>query len=1303
MGSGIKPLEFNDFSGGLTDNYYQGDTKRYARADNYLITVDKKLTVRNGVRLYDPSFYRFTSSNLNRVSSLFTAINESLLFAQAERGIYTQPNGYATAWSEILGPSGNKAVYSADYYSQVTTSEFQRQIYFTSDYGTGSLPGKIFKDLNNNWTALTAGLPKVQGSPNYDNATILSKCIILANSLRSALINHITDNAGLTQSPITQSVLSSVYNASFQHAGTDKYSLCYLQAVSFLSTDYKPSVIPTPAPAASDLASLVTLCAALGTCFESHRNDLAGGNPAFTFTLNQNTYLAAGPMRFHWQCLRDYVNGFSKAFSYGNSINYKQEASSDITYASSLIPASTAQQKMTAELVAAQSFLDDLVQKMYFHMLSPESHSATNDYGTLSRYVVPASSKIGTITGGEPLVTPQYFGFIDFVNYLRKSFDNHVMQTDVFPQSVFPLVRQHSTSDATFLITLPFATDYDSAVLNLFWLRYLYNFHMYDFYQQTINMGINFTLTAGSNTITNVKTGVTAVTLLVGSNVQIAQTGSQTFGQFVGPQSDAFVAKVLSSSSGSAVLSKVALSTVATSLGASTYCYQHPYGATSIQTTSSVITNILQAQIMALAFNSVPASANDLASWITYGQDITLAFGAHITDGTAHTFSGGTLATEVAYPSAGFNPFTPLGGNPFYIPSAGQYSYAFTNSHTYMVETNGVQYTVKSNPIFPSYTVTAVASNPIGTVIKSAFPLYYPDASILVQNPVAIISRITPIVNDNSTNYDTANIVQEIYRTTSGGVAYYLEGQVANGVTTYTDLFSDTTGPSGQLPLNQKQLLYTNGGILGSDQPPACKYTWTVNGYTYYAGITDSGQFLPNRIRQSIQLAPDWAPATAFDDLEDAIVGGGSARNVNIALCKTSVYRLEGAFGKSNTGSMVHQKISTSIGCLNAKSIVQTEIGLFFAGSDGFYYTDGYQVIKVSIDLNKSYQSFTSSDIQKQRITGSYDKLNRRIYWSMQSEQDASEKDFLYVFYLDYGVKPSGAYTKIIPASTSWLPSAHVFYNGKMVIGDSRGYILTEDPDKKTDPVINTSVDPSLWNTAAIPFYYKSCALDFGTMYMRKFISRIHFVGNNVGNSSLQVVSISDNNEGGDRIKNLAALQYVTNVMWGDPNIVWGNSSCVWNPSGSNDQWRRFAARTLRSSLMQIAITPGNFVIYRSDNYESTYVVTDGTAKTAVLSTALAGRAFVWPLDVVGMTLSLSQDGYVNQYVISAVSTSTITVLDPGSTFPTSNNLYKWQIEGQRKEARHNISDFVVHFSYLGTLGDQYKGESDSQGFGGNK
>ena len=122
-------------------------------------------------------------------------------------------------------------------------------------------------------------------------------------------------------------------------------------------------------------------------------------------------------------------------------------------------------------------------------------------------------------------------------------------------------------------------------------------------------------------------------------------------------------------------------------------------------------------------------------------------------------------------------------------------------------------------------------------------------------------------------SYDTSNIIIDIYRTTSdAGAAYFKVGEVANGVTTFTDETTDSDLVS--LPV-----LYTSEGITPNDSPPRCKFLVESNKAIWYLNINDFGNIRANRGRQSVQYDGDSCPQDFFFDVDADITGGGSVND----------------------------------------------------------------------------------------------------------------------------------------------------------------------------------------------------------------------------------------------------------------------------------------------------------------------------------------------------------------------------------------------------------------------------------------
>lgn len=249
-----------------------------------------------------------------------------------------------------------------------------------------------------------------------------------------------------------------------------------------------------------------------------------------------------------------------------------------------------------------------------------------------------------------------------------------------------------------------------------------------------------------------------------------------------------------------------------------------------------------------------------------------------------------------------------LASNPVITPGAagaGSYLYTFTHRYTY---------TVGSEEFVDESALTTVA------VTNSGDPGTNPNA----------ISAIPVLANGASGNYDTASIKIRIYRTIDGGTTFYLLGEVANGITVFTDNFSDSA-------IVTNDLLYTTGGVVENDPPPLAKFIHIVNNTAYYGFIKEGSEILKTQIRQSIKDDPDSVPAAFFDEMEDELTGLSSIQSIPIITCKKHIYRLEGSFDEFGRGFINHIRIHDTAGCISNRSLVQAENKLFWwaAGTVG--------------------------------------------------------------------------------------------------------------------------------------------------------------------------------------------------------------------------------------------------------------------------------------------------------------------------------------------------------------------------------
>lgn len=1287
----IQPLEFTDFSGGITENYVQGDPRRYKDADNMFITVDKKLEERAGFVIDGADSYLLPGSQ-GRINGYFNILNDGWLVPQSARNLFTK-NPDTLEWEVINGIAGHPALSGGDLYSQTTTAEYQNQVYLATDGEEGSngvLPSKIYQNDSNVWVAKTAGLPRAWVNGSYSPSSLLAKCIVNANAIRASMLAHIKDSF-LGSDPTGFLYLNPgvyAYIPGKLHRNWDRNALCYLETTPPYTSPLappQPNPLPTPAGDATNEASLFLLVGALNSAYTIHAEEAMinswGTHPESVVTTPQvMPQFHQGPPVFTY------------AFSVLDYPLYKTKG-----------PAAPLENNATPDSVEeAAEMLDDLLTKWNWHRLAVNVHDEANDYAVMNKYA-PAITAIGTVQLDEtsfPTVTPDWGDVIAFANNLRYIYNSHVTNVPGARTSTVHKMRDTNAYQMQCECTLPEATDLDSAFLLIYWLRSLYQLHIYDA-NMFLWSNIGFTSSTGSPNLTalNYDAGGGAVSGILGRfmyipGLPLTSTLWPKVNQYSYPATYVS-AKITASGAGTATIDRNVIAALGADYPAQVSQSMYHISKDGFTGQLKDASTVIEVSTSALGVD-VTAVGTDIDSWVALGNDLLVAMGNHMQQANMHlgAFAAESylnLVAAVPYPN-------------FMSPTVSQVSYAMFFSDTYTVQSNGIEYLVQGNPIY-SDSIDVAVSYPVGYVPPNTlYSAYYPAEKVITTRG-NLLTNLPVLVNDGLTNYDVANVKLNIYRTTDGGQTYFLVAELPNGTTEYLDTLNDSVPTPGDTALNQRQKIYTSGGVVGFDQPPVCKFTHLINQTAYWGAVTDTGQFFPNRIVQSIRGAPDAAPSTFSIDLDSPVVGISSARNNPIAFCTESVYRLSGAYSSTGQGTITSENISDTLGALNAKGIVRTEVGVFFPGNDGFYYTDGYQVIPITLELKKTYAALTQTEAQCRKIQGTYDRISRKIHWAMSESPTGEENTVLYTFYLDYGVKPSGTFT-LMRNGLNFQPASIVVQNGRLYMGHGKGVLLKYEPDAKWDIGVDiTNPLPETWERVFIPYTFTSVAVDMGSTFNRKYVTKTHIIGRNTGNASIQPYVIRDLNEQGQGAVPLAPINYLGNVVWGDPRPIWGNDECIWKTDGKMDVWRRFPRNTLRSDMLQVQLKPSFACVYSSSNDypEFAWVTVDGLYNELTIVTPPGYTQITWPLDCIGYVIRLATDDYTNSYTITAISIdgTVLFVSDPDGTLgDIAAPGVQWEIWGYKKEQRMTLTAMVISFAYLGQENQAYPGSKSNSGPG---
>lgn len=545
-------------------------------------------------------------------------------------------------------------------------------------------------------------------------------------------------------------------------------------------------------------------------------------------------------------------------------------------------------------------------------------------------------------------------------------------------------------------------------------------------------------------------------------------------------------------------------------------------------------------------------------------------------------------------------------------------------------------------------------------------------------NPITI-SALPALTNGATGNYDLSNIVIEVYRTINNGDTFYKVGEVNNGTPTFVDSFSDA-----DIQLNQ--VIYNTGGSVEHEAPPLAKYVHIVGDVGYYANIKEGTQIISDRIRLSIPGNPSACPSSFFIDSGLEATGLSSADTIPLLFCRKAVYRIEGNFDELGRGNPTLQRISSTVGCVSNQSIIKIPGGCFFAGNDGFYFTDGYTVTKVSNEFNKRYRSLVENELQQRKIYGCYDPSESKIYFSVLSNGGLGlDNDTLYVGDLNYGITGEMCFTTY-SGGDDFAPTAITFFGKNLIRGDKRGFILEHDSGEQSDLIIDAGVDPTTWNKKTIVWLYDGPATSFGTNMMRKWVTRLSLMAKNESNVSIQVTSINDDFR---TTSDLSLIRFRGNLTWGDPDLTWGDDTLIWNYNGVVSEIRHFPKKSLRCSLKQIRISNGFSSIVNSDLTGEAVVSKVTAGPTTTNYVTLVNLANAWPLYAIGYQIFFEEDGYSRGFEVVVRSDTVLEILDPAAVL--TNGQKKWVIKGYAKNEVLNLLSYTVHYAPLGQTQNPFK------------
>jgi len=590
--------------------------------------------------------------------------------------------------------------------------------------------------------------------------------------------------------------------------------------------------------------------------------------------------------------------------------------------------------------------------------------------------------------------------------------------------------------------------------------------------------------------------------------------------------------------------------------------------------------------------------------------------------------------------------------------STADYVYVIVYRYSYLTSDN-ITFIDRSAPSLP-YTATGVTA-----------------ASVTLNN-------IPALANGTDDIFQLSSIVKEIYRTIDDGTVLYYVGEIANATTTFVDNVSDGT-------LQENELLYTEDGRAANDRPPRCKLVHVFGDIAYYANLkiynsdTSLDEIFTYRVQQSIPGDIDSAPGDFYTDVDDEIVGMGSTKSNLALLCRNSVYRVDGQIDELGRGEMIAERISDTANCVSAQSVVQTLDGVFWAGTDGIYYTDGFRVLKLNGDYDKTWKEFVSeggelNSTKQSRIQGKYDKKRNRIWWTIQhlTNSVTGDVDKCYVLDLNFGIKPEACFVTQ-SGLDSFSPSAIEFDNGDLIRCHKDGYVFKHSDSLFSDIKVDAAILTATPTFQTIFYTLESIQFSFGTAFSKKYVPSMNLTAESSTNLSL---SITGNNDDSKSLLQTAPIRYRGSILWGDPDVYWGDVSLIWGQQGLIAEKRRFAATSMRCLYKGIIFENAKVVIISSDGLSVADI-------NAVSKTVTLPGSYEWPTYAVDYFIAFEADNFVNEFTITARTNTTLTYSDATNISGTMAGS-RWVIRGYPKNEVLNLINYSLHYALFGQTQDVF-------------
>lgn len=195
-------------------------------------------------------------------------------------------------------------------------------------------------------------------------------------------------------------------------------------------------------------------------------------------------------------------------------------------------------------------------------------------------------------------------------------------------------------------------------------------------------------------------------------------------------------------------------------------------------------------------------------------------------------------------------------------------------------------------------------------------------------------------ITDKSSNTGLtarAAVLVRVFVTEASGTIPYFSAQANNpDILTTSSVAIDATSVA-----TSTEILYTSGGSLENIAPPPSRFIFTHSNRPILVGLENPDQVaFGKQIRPGEGVGFNEDFTISIDPLGGNLTAGASMDNSMILFKETAIYAINGAgpndLGEANTFSDP-QLISSDVGCIDPKSVLQMPDGIIFKSLKGIY------------------------------------------------------------------------------------------------------------------------------------------------------------------------------------------------------------------------------------------------------------------------------------------------------------------------------------------------------------------------------